>query len=61
MKFKVEIREMNTPKIKGFLFSILHPTTGEPIYEFHNAFQEIGKRVCEEIIADINKGLEERD
>ncbi len=58
LKFKIEIRKIETKKINGFIFTILHPNTNEPVYEFIYEFQELGKRICEEIIKEINEGLE---
>jgi len=60
MKFKVTVEKIDTNKLKGWIFSILHPQTTEPIYEFYHQFQKLGKDICEEIIADINEGLSKK-
>lgn len=60
MKFKVEIRKLETPSLQGFIFSMIHPDTGEYIYEFYHRFEYLGKLQCQEIIEDINKGLEKK-
>lgn len=59
MKFKVNVSNMNTKTLKGWMFSILHPKNDEPIYEFYHPFQKLGKDICEEIIKELNEWLEE--
>ena len=60
MKFKVEIRKIDTETFKGFIFSLIHPENGEYLYEFFHQFEHLGKLYCQEIIEDINRGLEEK-
>lgn len=61
MKFKVLIHKMETKSLKGWMFSILNPNTGDPIYEFYHPFQKLGKDICEEIISQINEGIGENE
>jgi hypothetical protein len=58
MNFKVDIQKVDTNTIKGFIFSIIHPDNGKYIYEFFDRYEHLGKLHCQEIVDDINRGLE---
>jgi hypothetical protein len=68
LKFKVQIQKIKLPVLgapafggDGFLFSILHPKTGEPIHEYFEKFQGLGKIKAGEIIKEINDYLSEKE
>ena len=61
MQFKIEIREMKSETINGFIFSMKHPEKDEYIYEFLTSYMEIGKQICNDIIKEINEGLGEEN
>lgn len=58
MKFRVEVEHLKTKKTQGVLFSIIHPETQERFYEFVHYSERFGREHCEQIIAEINEGLE---
>ena len=57
LRFKVIIRKLNKKKLNGFTFSILHPDTSEPIFEFFEQYERIGRERASEWVGSVNTML----